>query len=1625
MNWLSRREFLGLLFPISLLACTVFLWLARHDAKPGEPHTRAMQPITSTPEQKDVADTVPVTNAADAASQVEFGKWLATRMERTAAGGPQPDATALIAEGAKLAEARRNRMARLIRENPQQALAEALSYSEWESLPPEIQALVEKPFTIVADYQFYPVCGNGGFLPPGTPSHIAELSLPDGSSLEAFAFGQRIGHMSKRRLPVQGISLDGIAALREETLQPVHAADLASLARSLPNGNDIIGEGPVHAVAGGRLFAFESVEELNAANERLALADARPGPVAASSFLLPLGDGEIDWNQLETFASEQATAWTETKKKLFLIRINFTDAPTEPVTQAAAATVLNGVVSDSIRQQSYQKTWIEAGVSAGLYTMPKTAAYYANGGSNFNSELLRDARNTFRTNKSGADSAIDIGPVSNTEYGDGGGLGVYDIVGVTFENIGMVSGGIRYAGLAGGGNLWMQDSNSSGVYIHELGHNYGLGHASSWNVASSNPADPAGASDEYGDIFDIMGSGPDPEGHFHSQAKQRLSWLTASQWQDASALGSNTYRIHRIDDTNTTSTHSRGVRITKVGAPAEYYWLSYRPAFVNNVTQMRGVYLNWQRSGQTRCWLLDTTPNSTGGKNDSSITLGRTYSDTAANVHITTLSTGGTGADQWVDVRVNLGPFPGNAAPAANPIAGPASVPARSAATFTGNASDSNSDTLAWHWNTKDGLVKDNSASMTHAWVVGGNYTLDLTVSDMKGGTDTESKMVTVTDPLDTWTQQTSGSTGYLHASAWGKGRFVVAEYWGSILTSWDGVTWTNNGTLPDFDGDPRMAYGNNVFVVIGKKDGAAASQICYSYDARTWNVAAFPAGVPQMRDVIFANGRFLAAGDGGNILASSDGITWALTTVSGAPDFQRLAWSGSVWLAMADNASSGITETAWTSANGTAWSQQANLGFSVDSVLGDDGVLYATGWYGGITYSTDHGITWKTAQTPGSSRWSTDQIAVADDGTMLVCAMAMDENGQPQALLVSTDGTQWHRSTAGTNFAYDVNSLVFGFGRFLATSDGGVIRTSGSHYPNNTAPVATITLAPATTPARENRLFAGSATDADGDSLTYTWDFGLPALIADGSNLVKSFDFGGTYTATFRVSDNKGGLTTLTRNITVTDPARSWTQRTSGTSNALNAIAANGNLAVAVGGSGGVIRTSPDGVTWTARTVSSSTNITFRGAVWDGSQFVIVGEDYNSTATAGWQGVIYTSPDGTAWTRRYGGGTQRNNELQAVAAGGGGLVAVGDIGTILESVNGTTWNPVTVSALSSTILKGVAFGSGTWLISGHSMGGSGTAKVFSSTNRTQWMDQTAGAGFDPSWQDFRKIAWLNNRFVGSGWYSKVRVSTDLGATFTTTRSDSEETPGLAYGDNIYFAAGINRNASSADIDLLSLDGTTWTRSAAPTTDNRNGAVFFKHTFITVGENGSIWQSADVTPGGSTPNTPPVFAGYATSTPYLTPIAIPLATLLGYASDTDGDVILVTSAGDSTQGGTAALQASSVLYTPPTSYTGADSFPITLTDARGATTSGTVAITITSTDDPTLATPPTIAFLPDNVSLKVDFTGLPNASYQIQRSINLSGWTTLITITASPAGAVSYTDPAPPPDRAFYRIRKP
>jgi len=53
--------------------------------------------------------------------------------------------------------------------------------------------------------------------------------------------------------------------------------------------------------------------------------------------------------------------------------------------------------------------------------------------------------------------------------------------------------------------------------------------------------------------------------------------------------------------------------------------------------------------------------------------------------------------------------------------------------------------------------------------------------------------------------------------------------------------------------------------------------------------------------------------------------------------------------------------------------------------------------------------------------------------------------------------------------------------------------------------------------------------------------------------------------------------------------------------------------------------------------------------------------------------------------------------------------------------------------------------------------------------------------------------------------------------------------------------------------------------------------------------------------------------------------------------------------------------------------------------------------------------------------MRLTLTGAPNQAYEIQRSADLVIWHTIATVTASDSGAVLFTEPDPPADRAFYR----
>ncbi|MFD0894073.1 hypothetical protein KBB96_02975 [Luteolibacter ambystomatis] len=1417
---------------------------------------------TPTPDESSRSQTAAkaLANMAEADARLKNG--IANRLIK---GDHSPEALGAMKEAAG---PRRVLMQQLIRLNPEAALQHALSFSEYATLPQEIQALVERPFTAPAKVEVYPVCGDSGTLPPGTPDAIRSLTFEDGSRASLWVYGQRVEMMSKDHAPLTGIILDGDAAVYDHALIPVNAADLAALGMSAPRSSVVTGaltNGTTTAIAGGKVFSFSDLAELEETNRRLSALDHKPDPHISSAILLetsfqPSAGQDPGLSLYQSIANAQANStWTETVKRIFMIRVDTSDVPGAPFTQAQVADPFSGSVKSAVEEFSYGKTSLTIGVSANVYRLPQTTATYK--ATNNNGGLLLDARNTFRSTKSGADSAINIGPA-----GDAGGFGDYDIVGVVFAEYNLSSGGVHYAGLAGGTNMWLQNSVSSSVITHELGHNYGLGHSNRWDTTDGSIAGP-GSSTEYGDIYDVMGGGSVPVDHFGAGQKSKLNWLTTADWTNATT--SQNVRLYGIDRA-TSILNPRGVRMTKVATPGseQYYWLTYRPRRTNNPSMTHGLHLAWVHGTHD---LLDTKPATSTDVSDAALTVGRTYSDTTANIHVTPLATGGTVPNEYIDLRVNIGPFPGNAAPTASSITGNATVAARTANAYSVSASDSNGDTLAYAWDTKDNVYRNSNSSQTLNWTIGGTYTVDCTVSDMKGGTAVVSKTVTVTDPLLTWTSSAfPGTTNPVVGIAWGEHRFVAFGYFGTPYFSWDGVTWnTGAGSTNVTDGACHPAYGAGVFVAAGDGSGAGVDAgFSWSEDGRAWQASAFPATASRIEEVAYGTPGFLAVTGGGHAFLSTDGKTWTRHSVAGAPTFNHVAWEGSVWVA-----STSSDRKVLTSPDGITWTPRLDAGIDVDGLTGANGRSFITGWYGGIRYSDDDGVTWAPAGLPSATRWSTNTIRKAHDGTLVCTAQAMDESGAPSTILVSQDnGSTWARPTTN-QAAGDDWDMAFGDGRFVVVQSGGIARYADPIDVPNHAPTGAAATLPSPATARSVMEFTASATDADADPLTYVWDFGVSYPLSEGASIFKSLPAGGTYPITLRVYDGRSGPVTVAQNLVVTDPLSNWTQRTitpgagvSGYAGDLQTVAVGGGRIVAAGSlfSGafkGPIAVSTDGgATWTGYQLGLNTDL--YGMLHDGTRFVGCGQQYGFDGTAGWRSYIATSTDGIAWTQRFF--ANNGMEQKAVAwngnAGSPVYVSCGNNGSLYRSTDSITWTAVATTSFlpSAAALGAVTYGNGYFLMT--STYNTGTAqRVFRSTDGLSWTDVSASSGVTDTNNAGTEAAFLNNRFLicGSGIYttssSLLRTSVDNGLTFTSNRTAKEVIEGFAYGSNLYFAAGRDQsvNGGAFETNLVSQDAINWYALTSPTSNRRRAAASSGGTFLTVGDALSIWQSDIVPVAGS------------------------------------------------------------------------------------------------------------------------------------------------------------------------------
>lgn len=631
----------------------------------------------------------------------EFHLWAGRYVEQT-----EPAARlAMIEEGRRLASAHHQAIKRLIAEDPRSALRQAVPMMFRQKLPPDILAELEKRINARA---YHGVYADG----PEAIRHVVEIA---GAQYTAYVYGQRMARPTTDQDFVVGIAVDQVMAVDESPLR-------------------VLEPGETHESSKPRLIVTPQF------SGRHALLHKHTDPPFAQNAPIVEAGGELHQlcclgsitqfegelfgfeggtgGPVKPFGPIPSTPSTGVRSVLYL-RVAFPDVGLEPQTEVSAYDLMRQV-NDWFVASSYGNLYLLTTASP-LIRLPRSEAWYKNVGNEL--DLRDDALVAARA--MGYDGDIHDHVVFAYEGGPG-----------NFQGLATISG--RF--------VWLKQI-SVGTAAHELGHNFGLWHANSWETSGQSIIGP-GSNLEYGNSYDWMGNSRAENGDFNVCWKHRIGWLGGEFVHQIRESGF--YRVFASDQSTLDPARRYAFQVRTEGE--RFYWGEYRQRFdPSNPSLRNGLLLNWSpwslSAGGTH--LLDSTPGSSGGMNDAALTIGRTFADPDSGVHITPVGKVATSPES-IDVVVNIGTFSGNRSPVITVIAAQTNFAPGQTVQFTAAAVDPDGDTLAYAWNFGDGSFSTtNQPDLPMAWNTPGRYVVRCLVSDMKGGTTSDSVIVTVGSPAN------------------------------------------------------------------------------------------------------------------------------------------------------------------------------------------------------------------------------------------------------------------------------------------------------------------------------------------------------------------------------------------------------------------------------------------------------------------------------------------------------------------------------------------------------------------------------------------------------------------------------------------------------------------------------------------------------------------------------------------------------------------------------------------------------------------------------------------------------------------------------------------------------------
>ena len=297
--------------------------------------------------------------------------------------------------------------------------------------------------------------------------------------------------------------------------------------------------------------------------------------------------------------------------------------------------------------------------------------------------------------------------------------------------------------------------------------------------------------------------------------------------------------------------------------------------------------------------------------------------------------------------------------------------------------------------------------------------------------------VIIISTDSKTWTTRiaVSSDDSYtnLYSVASSKNITVTIGDGGTILYSPDGVAWTLSRKKTGTTGGGVSCAGNgNTFIAMGSYiifTSPITSQYFYmaSTDGITWTEDNLK---PNIGIPISNGSQFVGRSYGEDIATSSDdGQTW-VTTFSGTSIIQDISWGDKQFVAVGDSGAFLISSDA------ISWSQRS-IGTTDDLIavgIGDGRyVVLAIDSTGPLIFTSSDGMVW--SQIASGARYGLSDVAWGSGNFVIV--------GDSGTILSSPDGMNWVKKNSGTSAP--LNAITWGNDQFIVVGDGGTILTSPS----------------------------------------------------------------------------------------------------------------------------------------------------------------------------------------------------------------------------------------------------------------------------------------------------------------------------------------------------------------------------------------------------------------------------------------------------------------------------------------------------------------------------------------------------------------------------------------------------